>query len=175
MGHDRQPAETGNNLAQQFEALASKIGRLERQASDVAARSRQTCEKPLPTGSFATANTIGMTDVACFAARSAVPDVTITSTFSRTNSAAISAKRSSRPSAQRYSTAMVRPSIQPRSRNRCTKAATHWLQAEGVVVPRNPITGIADFCARAAGGHAAAPPSRVMNVRLLIRSPRRPG
>src|SRR6516225_4383691 len=75
--------------------------------------------KPLPTGSFATTNTIGMTDVACFTARSAVPDVTMTSTFSWTNSAAISTNRSSRPSAQRYSTAMVRPSIQPKSRNRC--------------------------------------------------------
>jgi hypothetical protein len=30
MGHDRQPAEVGDNLAEQFEALASKIGRLER-------------------------------------------------------------------------------------------------------------------------------------------------
>src|SRR5262249_9132934 len=28
-------------------------------------------------------------------------------------------------------------------------------------------------CARAASGHAAAPPSSVMNLRLLIRSPRR--
>ena len=57
------------------------------------------------------------------------PDVTMTSTLSRTNSAAISAKRSLRPSAQRYSIATVRPSIQPSSRSRCTKAATHWLQA----------------------------------------------
>src|SRR5262249_8866281 len=51
--------------------------------------------KPVPTGSPADANTIGMTDVACFAARTdAVPQVTMTSTFSRTNSAAISARRS---------------------------------------------------------------------------------
>ena len=83
--------------------------------------------KPLPTGSPAIAKTIGMTDVACFAARTAAPDVTMTSTLSRTNSAAISAKRSLRPSAQRYSIATVRPSIQPSSRSRCTKAAVHWL------------------------------------------------
>src|SRR5262245_20575787 len=44
--------------------------------------------------------------------------LTMTSTFSRTNSAAISAARELRPSAQRYSIATVRPSIQPRSRNR---------------------------------------------------------
>ena len=30
IGHDRQPAQPGDNLAQQFEAFASKIGRLER-------------------------------------------------------------------------------------------------------------------------------------------------
>jgi hypothetical protein len=37
----------------------------------------------------------------------------------------------------------------------------------GDVPPRNPITGIADCCARAATGHtAAAPPSSVMNLRL---------
>ena len=28
IGHDRQPAETGDNLAQEFESLAGKIGRL---------------------------------------------------------------------------------------------------------------------------------------------------
>ena len=39
---------------------------------------------------------------------------------------------------------------------------------------RNPITGIAGCCARAASGHAAAaPPRSVMNSRRLIRSPRR--
>ena len=62
--------------------------------------------RPAPTGSFATAKTIGMTDVACFAAATARPAVTMTSTFRRTNSAAISAKRSARPSAQRYSIAI---------------------------------------------------------------------
>ena len=70
--------------------------------------------------------TIGMTDVACFAAATAaVPPVTITVTFWRTNSAAISARRSLLPSAQRYSIVMVRPSTHPRSRSRCTKAVVH--------------------------------------------------
>ena len=59
------------------------------------------------------------------AVRDRDPAVRMTSTLSRTNSAAISAKRSKRPSAQRYSIATVRPSIQPSSRKRCTKAATH--------------------------------------------------
>jgi hypothetical protein len=33
---------------------------------------------------------------------------------------------------------------------------------------RNPITGMAGSCARAARGHAAAPPSIVMNSRRLM-------
>ena len=46
----------------------------------------------------------------------------------------------------------------------------------GDVALRNPITGIAGCCARAASGHAAAaPPSSVMNSRRFIRSPRRRG
>jgi uncharacterized protein YchJ len=37
-----------------------------------------------------------------------------------------------------------------------------------------PITGIADCCARAASGHAAAaPPSSVMKARRFIRATRR--
>ena len=42
-----------------------------------------------------------------------------------------------------------------------------------VHVRRN--TGITGCCARAASGHAAAPPSSVMNSRRLTRSPRRRG
>src|SRR5262249_28545534 len=40
---------------------------------------------------------------------------------------------------------------------------------------RKPITGIADCCARAASGHAAAQPRSVMNARRFIRSARRRG
>ena len=39
---------------------------------------------------------------------------------------------------------------------------------------RNPIIGMAKYCARAAIGHAAATPRPAMNSRLFIRSPRRP-
>jgi len=114
--------------------------------------------RPVPTGSPAAPKTIGMTDVACLAATIAsVADVTMTSTLSRTNSVAISAKRSGRPSAQRYSIVMVRPSIQPSSRRRCTKAATHWPWDVGVPATRNPIVGSGPACcAFAASGHAAA-------------------
>src|SRR6516162_8140497 len=40
-----QPVEAGDNLAQEFKSLSGKIGRLDRQASDVAARPRQTCDQ----------------------------------------------------------------------------------------------------------------------------------
>ena len=42
--HDRQAAEIGDNLAQKFESLSSEISELDRQAGDVATRSRQTSD-----------------------------------------------------------------------------------------------------------------------------------
>src|SRR5262249_48480646 len=98
--------------------------------------------RPVATGSPAPTNTIGMVEGACFAAI-AVGGVgaTMRSTLSRTNSAAISAKGSARPSPQRYSMATVRFSIQPSSRSRCTKAATRWLSTKGVAEPKNPTVG----------------------------------
>jgi hypothetical protein len=96
--------------------------------------------------------------------------VTITSTLSRTNSIAISANRSVRPSAQRYSIAMVRPSIQPSSRSLRSKAMAHGLQPEDVPVPKNPIVGnLGPCCARATNGKTTAElPSSVMNSRRFI-------
>jgi hypothetical protein len=111
---------------------------------------------------------IGMTGVACFEAKTAgVPDATMTSTLSRTNSAARSANRSSRPSAQRYSIATVRFSIQPSSRSRCTKAATHSLAAERVLWPKNPMVGnLPACCARATSG-------TVLETTIPVRKSRR--
>ena len=99
-----------------------------------------------------------------------MPPVTMTSTLSRTNSAAISAKRSVRPSAQRYSIATLRPSIQPSSRSRGTKAAVQWVQAAAVLAPRNPMVGVLCCAARARRERpcAAAPPSSVTNSRRLM-------
>ena len=130
--------------------------------------------RPVPTGSPAVAKTIGMTDVACFAARIAmVPPVTMTSTFSRTNSAAMSAKRSLRPSAQRYSIATVRPSTQPSSRSRCTNASVHLRMADSESWPRNPMVGILPTrCASAVNGQiTAAPPMAAINSRRRIEFP----
>ena len=93
---------------------------------------------PLPTGSAAAANTIGITDVACFAAMTAgVVCVTMTSTLSRTNSATISAKGSARPSAQRYSMVTVRPSIQPSSCSLLMNAEVQWRWLSALFAPRN--------------------------------------
>src|SRR3989454_4478247 len=129
---------------------------------------------PLPTGSPAVANTIGITDVACFAARAGgVLCVRITSTLSRTNSAAISAKRSLRPSAQRYSIATLRPSLQRSSRSRCTKAAVHWLCAAAVPEPMNPMVGSFAGCASAASGARMRLTARTTAspISLLRKSP----
>jgi hypothetical protein len=41
IGQDRQPAETGDNLAQKFQSLGRNIELLDRQAGDVATWSRQ--------------------------------------------------------------------------------------------------------------------------------------
>ena len=92
IGHDRQSAKTGDNLAQEFESLASKIGELDRQAGDVAARSRQTSDQ-------AAADRVRRRreddrDDRCrllCREMTAASCVTMTSTLSRTNSAAISA------------------------------------------------------------------------------------
>jgi stage V sporulation protein G len=67
---------------------------------------------PCSTASSTAPMTMGIVLVACFAART--PGgvmVTITSTFSRTSSAASSGSRSALPSADRYSREMFRPSI----------------------------------------------------------------
>ena len=101
--------------------------------------------RPLPIGSPAGRRRSGWSMSPDLAARAgAVAHVTMTSTFSRANSAAISAARSSRPSAQRNSIVMVRPSIQPSSRSRCTKVANQWLATVGV---RRPRTQWSDFTA----------------------------
>src|SRR5262249_45193343 len=63
--------------------------------------------------------------------------------------------------------ATVRPSIQPSSRNRCTKAAIRWLSVASVPKPKYPMVDNFAACwARAASGHAAtAPPRAASNSR----------
>ena len=157
----------GSNLAQKFDPLARKIARLDRQAGDVAARPREAATKPLPTGSAASANTIGIVVVACLAGGTALPTVTMTSTLSRTNSAANSGNRSKRPSAQRYSIATV-AALDP------AEFAQPLHESGGPVAPVRRGAGAQEsdgrqlawlLRARANGASAAAPPISVMNSR----------
>jgi hypothetical protein len=73
------------------------------------------------------------------------------------------------PSAQRYSIVTLRPSTKPVSFRPRRKARRRLANRSGVSPPRNPITGIASCCARAASGHAAALPSMAMNSRRFSR------
>jgi len=131
---------------------------------------------PVPIGSPAVANTMGIVDVACLAASTGgVLCVRMTSTFRRANSAAISAKRSLR----------FRPAVLDRDRaalgpaelaSRRTKGAVYWRCAVAVLEPKNPMVGsFADCCARAASGQATTELVSAMNSRRFIRSPHRRG
>jgi hypothetical protein len=61
------------------------------------------------------------------------------------------------------------PSTNPASFRPCRNALTRYAKPAAGVLLRTPITGIAGCCAFAASGHAAAPPSIVMNVRRFIQ------
>src|SRR5262249_52532903 len=67
--------------------------------------------------------------------------------------------------------ATFRPSTKPASPSPSRNALTRLANAAGDPAPRYPITGIVACCACPASGQAAAPPTRVMNFRLLIQSP----
>src|SRR5262249_45464903 len=114
--------------------------------------------KPLP-GSDTTAKTIGVVVVACCTTAAAAPYVTITSTCRRENSTAKSLTRLEVPPAQRYSTSIVSPAIQPSSRRRATKATVHEFQTVGSA-PSPPMCRDVACCACATNGHAATVPDR---------------
>jgi hypothetical protein len=108
-----------------------------------------------------------------FAATAAavLPGVTIIVTWRRIKSAAISGNWSFLPEAQRYSIATLRPSTKPASASPFRKAATRLALPSGEPACKNPITGNS-CCARAASGHAAAEPPRiVMNSRRFTATP----
>src|SRR5262244_1370819 len=64
------------------------------------------------------------------------------------------------------------PSTWPTSLRPRRNARKRSVIASGDLGSRSPITGIAACCARAASGHAAVPPTSVMNSRRLIVAPR---
>src|SRR5262245_8359271 len=78
--------------------------------------------------------------------------------------------RPSSPSPQRYSTVMLRPSTKSDSAKPRRKPASSRTYAPGEAMWRNPITGMAGCCARAASGQTTAEPAiTLMNSRRLIR------
>jgi hypothetical protein len=83
----------------------------------------------------------------------------------------------SRPSAQRYSISIVRPSIQPNSRSRCHKTATRWACVAVCSRLKRTVGSLDRCCACAANGHdiTAAPPSAAMNKASHARSGRTAG
>src|SRR5262245_62070783 len=70
-----------------------------------------------------------------------VGPATMTSTWSRTSSAARRGSRSNRPSANRYSTTTFWDSVQPSSRSPCRKPPTARAAEVGEPLPRNPMRG----------------------------------
>src|SRR5262245_28393121 len=87
------------------------------------------------------------------------------------SSAAYRGKRSASPPAQRTSMSTLRPTAKPASCSPCRNAATR-LCPSGSSAARCMSTPIRRIfcacCARAASGHAAAPPSSAMNARRLM-------
>src|SRR5262245_3765159 len=127
--------------------------------------------KPRPTGSATIVNTIGTVRVACFSADTPLAAAKMTSGASPTNSSAYWRLRSTSPAAQRRSIRKLRPTAQPNCCRPCRNAARRaWLSglsaSPGMSTPIRRIRS--PCCARAVSGHAAAaPPSSVMNCRLL--------
>src|SRR5215467_10826260 len=84
--------------------------------------------------------TMGIVVVASFAARAATrPCATMTSTLSRTSSAAKPGRRSDLAAAQRYSTVRFLPSMYPRSRNPWRNASAAAVYSVGPTGLRSPI------------------------------------
>ena len=139
-----------------------------RATREVTTRPIEAGDKAASTGSLPMLKTIGIVVVAALAASAggSPPFATITATWRRTRSAANAGSRS-------Y---CLRPAILDRhvltldiAGSRSDPGGTRRQGARRVTGDqplRNPITGIAGCCARAASGHAAAaPPRSVMNSR----------
>ena len=116
--------------------------------------------EPLPTGSMDCANTIGTVRVACSSAGKVGPlPARMTSGLSATRSAAFLRRRAASPPLQRVSIRTFRPTSQPVLCSPCKNAAS-WAcisGSSGVACISTP-TSRTRSCARAASGHAAAPP-----------------
>src|SRR5262245_47773828 len=129
--------------------------------------------QPPPTGSIVPTNTIGTVGLACWNAPTIEPLLAkTTSGESATNSAAYLRKRSRSPAPQRYSIRTLRPTAQPSSASPCAKAVMYSspLGSLSTMLTSTPMrrTLAEGCCACTVSGHAAAPPSSVMNSRRLM-------
>ena len=113
---------------------------------------------PSAMGSKSSAMTIGIVDVMSLAARVAKgPPVTITSTPSRTSSAACAWSRSTLPALHRYSRLRFVPSTYPNSRSPCTNPSQLAVQGPGEMERYTTRGRGRGRCAAEASG----PPSRL--------------
>ena len=115
--------------------------------------------------------TIGIAVVARLAART--PDVawaTMTSTFSRTSSIASASRRSTRPTADRYSTWTFWPSTSPTSRSPWRSSG--WTKSRSAT-SNAPIFGTLACCARGAGAATGRMTAKIVNAssRLTLMDP----
>ena len=102
---------------------------------------------PAATGSVEVAITMGIVLVAFFAANGVgPPETTIRSTLRRTRSAARSGSRPGFPSANRYSTLIFFPSIQPRLLSSCRNASTRTVLPAALLESRKPMRKIFSVC-----------------------------
>ena len=163
IGHDRhrRPGTTRTRVS----GASPKARRRKRQAGDVAGRPRETGDKASAKRVRHRRDHVGRTEVAGSAAKTGGSAVTITSTLRRQTR-----RRSRRTLVASLRTANLdddgTASIHPSSRSRCSKAATHWPAAARACPLRTDDRQLPDRCARAASGHAKAPPRRVMKSRL---------
>jgi GAF domain-containing protein len=93
-----------------------------------------------------------------------------------TQSAARTSRRVGSPPAQRWTISLSRSSVHPSS---CSRFRNTTIQPCGsgsfsASASSTPIRRIRSACARAASGHADAPPSSATNSRRFTRSPHRP-
>ena len=173
---DRDYVRLGYQFSQQFYAFVRQSPSA-RKLTPVAlppGRARLATRANL-TGSSPVMKVMGMVDVAVLAAivAGALVDA-ITGTCRLTRSAASRGNRSRSPSAHSNSIITFRPTSKAFSFRPSRNAATRLTYPAGDALLRNPTTGIAGCCARAAMGSAAVPASPAMNSRRrIIRSPRR--
>src|SRR5215207_5615964 len=155
---DSRLRDVRHGLLEQLEALGHELGQEVARAVTFPPGCRRLATTPVATASPIYRTTTGIAVVACLAASvPGVPWVTMTSTFSRTSSAASAGSWSYFSSAQRTSMAMFLPSTYPRSRRPERNASIRLPNLEAEVDPRNPIRTVC-CCARAETGQAAAAP-----------------